>query len=151
MSSGINEWKQRGTLHLWRFKPDKRGLKGWHFFADHIGCDNLVELLDLLKQANYPVKRTIKLEKTPHAIAKRPAALNKSYKVLTPDSLRFVRNPETEQDQWSSKMSGQSLEIELGYDRIEELADSIRKVRNGDYDFSIGPTDGEQPQNIWFW
>ena len=150
MIDAINKWQQHGAVYFWRYKPEKGNLRGWHFAADKPGCESTIELLDLLKDAEYPAKRTMKLVQAPTSITNRPFA-HVGRKIVSPSALRIIADPADPKDYWRLNEDGDRAEMKLGREGLGEGADAVRSVKNGEYDFSVGPWEGNIRQNIWFW
>jgi hypothetical protein len=151
MKDAIAAWKQSGRVYFWTYRPQKRNFIGWHFAADAAGKDSIIDLLEVLPNADYPTKRTVKLTSPPDRVLDVPFAPRHCHKVVSPAALRFVFEPEWQEDAWQVLMDGDHAQISLGHGSMRELADAVRSARNGDFDFAIGPRREDAPQAIWFW
>lgn len=57
----IARWEQRGVVCLWRYLDNTKNYPGWHFSADRLGCNSVIELLALMETAELPMRRTVQL------------------------------------------------------------------------------------------
>jgi hypothetical protein len=44
----VARWKQQGRVYLWRYKENRKNYPGWHFTADAVACNALLELFELM-------------------------------------------------------------------------------------------------------
>ena len=100
MIDPINDWRQTGVIHLWRYKPEKSGLKGWHLTGDERGLQSTAKLLELLGSATYPAKRTVNLTKPSERIAAGPFSPLHGRKVIAPISLQLSVDGSASDDLW---------------------------------------------------
>jgi len=151
MSDAINQWRQAGVVHLWRYKPEKSGLKGWHFSTDHAGLESTIALVGLLGAANHPAKRTLTLTKPSQRTINRPFSPLAGRKVVAPVSLQLSVGADDAEDLWQLNEEGARAKLRLGRKSLRELLEALLELKSRGYgDFSVGPSQG-QPQNIWFW
>jgi hypothetical protein len=152
MSDAINDWRQAGVLHLWRYKPEKSGLKGWHFRADEQGLNSIIGLAEVLGSATYPAKRTVQLAKPSERTVNGPFSPLAGRKVIAPVSLQLSVDGDSPDDLWELVEEGERAKLRLGRKAVAELLDGLRELKERGYgDFSVGPTRGEPGQNIWLW
>lgn len=152
MSDAINEWRQAGVMHLWRYKPEKSGLKGWHFQADEQGLNSAIALVELLASATYPAKRTLNLTKPSERTINGPFSPIGNRKAIAPVSLQLSIDANQPEDLWQLEEEGERAKLHLGSKSIVELLAGLRERKERGYgDFAVGPTRGERPANIWFW
>jgi hypothetical protein len=148
----IKNWRQTGSLHLWRYKPEKRGLTGWHLKGDKSGIDSAIALLELMRDATYPAKRTLNLTKPSERTVNGPFSPVRGHKVISPQSLQLSLNESESDELWELSEEGGKARLQLGRKSLARLADALRELQERGYgDFSVGPVRGEQPQNIWLW
>lgn len=152
MGDPINAWRQVGVIHLWRYKPEKSGLKGWHMTADQDGLSSVIALVELLLAATYAAKRTLRLARPSKCIIRRPFSPLGDRRVVAPRSLQLSVHANGPEDYWQLDEEGEKLKLSLGRQSVVGLLDGLRVLKEQRYgDFSIGPARGEPPQNIWFW
>jgi len=104
------------------------------------GYDSLALLLSLLKILAPESKRTIALDSPDRWSAS--AELKK-----TPEEKAVIRLTDVG-EAWILKNKDGKLMIELNLLGISLFLAGIEKAKYGEYDFSIGGTNG---QNLWFW
>ncbi len=132
--------------------PEKRGLTGWHFSPDKAGLDSTITLVELLGAATYPVKRTLRLTRPSEQTASSPFASLNGRKVIAPKSLQLSADGTRPADLWQVEEEGGRVRLRLGPKALMELLDGLRELQQRGYgDLSVGPTQGERPQNIWLW
>ena len=151
MNDAIAAWKQSGRLYFWTYRPQKRNFIGWHFAADAAGKDSIIKLLEVLPNTDYSTKRTVKLTPPPDNVLNVPFSPRHNHKVVLPAALKIVFQPEWPEEAWQVLTDGDHAEVSLGRGSMGELAEAVRRTKNGDYDFAIGPRRQDSPQVIWFW
>jgi hypothetical protein len=151
MNPAINNWKQSGLVHFWRYKPEKSGLNGWHFQANVTGLDSVLDLVKILHSAASG-KRTLTLTRPSDRMATGPFSPLAGRKVISPTSLQFSVSADSPVDLWQLDESGERAELKLGKESLAELRDGLEQLNSRGYgDFQVGPTRGARGQNIWFW
>jgi hypothetical protein len=152
MNDPVNEWRQQGIVHLWRYKPEKGGLNGWHFTADSAGLDSTIELIERVALAKHPGKRTVKLTTPSKKIVNGPFSPVRDRKVIAPSSLQLSVDKSDPADSWEIAEEGDRLRLQLGAKSVVELLEGFRLLKRQGYgDFLVGPTRGKPAQNIWLW
>ena len=152
MSDPINAWRQAGDIHLWRYRPEKRGLEGWHLTADKDGLNSVIALAELLLAATHPAKRTLRLTKPSQQAINTPFRALGGRKVIAPCSLQLAVHTNGAEDHWELNEEGDRAQLRLGRQSVVAVLDALRDLRDRKLDdFSIGPQCGEPSPNIWFW
>ena len=151
MRDPVGEWQQQGSIYLWRFKPEKRGLTGWHFAGDDQGCASTVALVRLLIHLDYPAKRTLRLAPPSCKIARIPFAYEGAHRLVCPTALRLRSCHDQLPSAWGVTEDADHVEFALGREALKELLAGIESLRQGDWDFSVGPHEGGRAQNVWMW
>src|SRR5215213_7050400 len=114
MKDAINDWRQAGVMHLWRYKPDKSGLTGWHFQTDEQGLNSAIALVELLASATYPAKRTLNLTKPSDRIINGPFSPIGNRKAIAPVSLQLSIDANAPEDRWQLDEEGERAKLQLG-------------------------------------
>jgi len=140
----VNKWVQRGCIYLWRHAGNPRNYCGWHMTADDAGCRSLLDLLDIIRDAQYAAKRTIQLTRpSEHELTSGCSAPPRP---ATRWELSHSK-PSMAPAHWCLSVEGTRVMLELGAERLEELWEGIQGIPNGSGDYCIGD-DG---QELWFW
>ncbi|QNN65251.1 hypothetical protein H9L12_00960 [Sphingomonas rhizophila] len=121
MKDAINQWGQVGVVHLWRYKPEKSGLKGWHFHADEAGLKCTIGLVELLGAATYPAKRTLNLTKPSERTVNGPFSPLGGRKIIAPVSLQLSTDGHDTKDLWQLEEEGERVKLHLGRQALAEL------------------------------
>lgn len=152
MGERINEWRQVGAIHLWRYQPEKGGLKGWHLSASDEGLVSTIALVELLCAAPYPSKRTLHLARPSDRTINGPFSPVTGRKVISPTSLQLSVDADDPEGLWQLDEEGDRVRLRLGRQSATKLLDGLRLLKQQGFgDFTIGPTRGEPLQNIWLW
>lgn len=152
MENSINAWRQAGTVHLWRYKPEKGGYKGWHFTSDKDGLESAITLFELLNIASRSAKRTFKLIAPSDREINGPFRLNGMHKALAATSMQIELDTDQPADFWQLEVDGERVSLRLGRGSVTKVLDGLIERRTQGYgDFSVGPTKRRPPENIWFW
>lgn len=148
----LSEWKQAGVMHLWRYDPEKPGIRGWHFTGDRQGLESVVALLRLLQGRPRVTSRQISLTQPSDRTIRGPFSPIDDRKVTTATSLQLVTDPELSEEFWEMKKDGGSVDLRLGVKSLVDLREGFETlIETGIGDFSVGPSKGRPGQNIWFW
>ena len=152
MENSINAWRQAGVAHLWRYKPEKRGYKGWYFTSDKDGLESAITLFELLNVASRPAKRTIKLIAPSDHTTNGPFRLDGIHNVLAATSMQIELDTDQPVDFWQWDVLGERVCLRLGQGSVAKVLDGLIERRAQGYgDFSVGPTKRSSPESIWFW
>lgn len=149
----VSQWKQKGRTCLWRYKPKLKLYDSWHFTADAEGCDSLVELLELMSQAEYSQHRTLTLT-DPQPVGADQIFGPHEMKVWHPEKLRLSFDPTMSTAPGLVEVDGR-IEFALSPAEIQDLREAIADVRKGDADFGVGFGDKQENSmhivRFWWW
>lgn len=141
-----HEWKQEGSVFLWRYEPRNRNYGGWNISADKAGCGSLIKLLDVLSMDGSGATRSVRITRPTKAILAVPNCPVRTF--VAPNALRItIANDPTE---WRFPMTSEYADLSMGADWLLLMRDSIKDIDAGLGDYSIGGSDkGDLP--LWFW
>ena len=140
----VNKWRQQGRIYLWRYAGTSRNHSGWHMTADEVGCQSLLDLLDIMRDAQYAAKRTVQLTRP----GERELTSGCSARPRPATRLELSHSkPKMAPAHWCLAVEGARVTLELGAERLEELREGIQGIPSGNGDYCIGD-DG---QELWFW
>lgn len=145
---GVTKWKQQGVICLWRYQDNTKNYPGWHCTADRLGCNSILELLRLMKTAECPVRRTVRVSPPSADVLGVPNNRRARWKAAASLDLGFDRraNP----DLW--QLGGDDRVIlRLGLDRLAAFAAGVGGILEGKGDFSIGEEAGGPVLWLWWW
>ena len=145
MDHTTHNWRQTGRIYLWHYVDNPKNYRGWHLAADADGCKSLRQLLASFQTALYSTKQRIDLDQTDDRLApvENYAGRYRSY------SRWEIQHSKSKHaaDHWQLTADGNLVQLELGLDRVAELANALTQLSRGNDDFLIGD-DG---QELWFW
>jgi hypothetical protein len=145
MEHSIEKYLVKGNLYTWEFKERNPNMKCWNFTADKIGCDSLIELLELMNISTYPSRKTIKAANPTSQIAV-PNNRNTQWQSKNSIDLTHLKS---ESGIWSIDVKRDSIEIKLDVPKLKEFQQAIEKIRIDKGDFAIG--DMNDNNILYFW
>lgn len=145
MDQSVERWKQAGRIAVWMNPRTKD--EHWNLTSDPLGATSLLELLDLIEAAEFPVRRTLKVTKpnfTPDHGGR--------WKVRVADCLRLVHNRvEFEANRFNLlAFEPKKLQLELGAAWLGEFRKAIEDIVQGGGDYSIG-NRRKGSDELWVW
>ena len=142
MDDATSNWRQVGQVHLWHYATNSHG---WHLTADDTASAALIQLLGLMRDAQFTAKQTIALSSC--AADELPAA-NFPGRFKTYRQWNLVHSkPKHADDHWRVTADDEQITLEVGTARLDELRQGLENVRQGIGDYHIG-TEGME---LWFW
>lgn len=148
----LGEWKQVGATHLWRYDPEKPGLRGWHLTGDKPALQSISSLLGLMQGRPRLTSRALGLDAASTRSIKGPVTPVGDRRVTVASSLELVFDPERPADFWQLSKAGTVVTLQLGAVSLVDLREGFESlIASGTGDFSVGPRDARPGQNIWFW
>lgn len=142
MDDVTSKWRQAGRVHLWHYATDSHG---WHLTADSTASEALIQLLGLMRDAQFTAKQTIALSS--FVADERPAA-NFPGRFKTYRQWHLVHSKQKHADyHWRLTADDEQVTLEVGTARLDELRQGIDNIRRGIGDYHIG-TEGME---LWFW
>ena len=136
------EWKQTGKIFIWRYDGNPKNYRGWHMSADKLGCKSLLELLEIYKQYNTDVWRTLQLS-TP--TSEQYLVPSRRFIPIIESKLTIQKNENSEF--WKIEKIRSKLMIETGTNNLAKLISGVNDVMNNKGDYFIG----SKGQELWFW
>lgn len=153
-NTSIADWKQRGHISLWRYKPMPRLYSGWHFAADPEGCESLRELFLLFLESAYPVHRSLRLT-DPRSVRADRIFSEHELQVCFPHKLRIRFDPEAPDDESTFHENDERLDVFLGREWLREWQSALPEVARGNADFSlwfeVPSKDPMKRISFWWW
>lgn len=147
MTMGVSAWKQAGHIYVWRYAIPNRSRRGWHFHADRVGCESVVDLIDRMVAEGEPSHRTLALGLVTPEIWALP-------NFGPPKGDRFTRL------RIDCRPGREALDIEpvedrlvlgLGAKRAPLLRAALIDLMLGQHDFGIAPSDNRHGVPWMFW
>ena len=146
MRDWVNEWRQEGSLWIWRYRNPKHGWDGWHLSADPAGARSLRNLIDRM-HGGQPCHRTLRLEPMTDAVLAVP-----NYKrPIMPDSDRLRVDYTPEAGALSLAAVEKRLVLLIGSSSIRPLAAALAQVEAGYGDFGMAMAKGLGRDRLMFW
>ena len=144
-------------MYLWRFPHNTRNFPGWQFVADKDGCQSLLELLDLMRNARWSAQAEIRLNKPTEEIVSVPGWPHGTR--WTAASVLLIRFPKGKvpESHWRWDGTPTQPRLNIGIDKLRELRDAIAEVAKGFGDFCVTAEDSplhgvdKAKASIWFW
>jgi len=148
-SECVNNWKQQGSVSLWRYPTGSRQrYPGLNTHADSRATQSLVALTQCLLE-DVSGTRTIRLSE-PSPAALSSAGFDRDYEWFTKIKLDYER----ERRGLVFEIVGETVLLAIGYSGVRELRRALERYDKGDYDFAI-PCDviggGKYDRAVWFW
>ena len=141
-----HQWKQQGSVVLWRYTENLRNYPGWQLTADAMGCHSLVELLDAFDADGVAGSRAVNISPPTPAILTVPN--NRRAQWVAPTKLRVSFS--TTPSQWRFPEALEPAGLTVGAEWLQKLRHGILGIPLGEGDFAIGNSDdGNLP--LWFW
>ena len=147
MSENVASWQMRGRIFVWRYKSIRTIHQGWHFSAEPLGCDALIELLILMKSTAAAAHRTIAVAQPTPSIWSLPDYGEPKQERL--GKMRVLFDPLF--DDLQMQLNVDRLELRTGVERIDDLIVALTDVRSGKGDFAFGPTHRGASPPLCFW
>ena len=135
----VSRWKQNGLAAFWREPKSDH----WNLTADDECCRSLIELIDLMQNAQWSSRAQVSLT-MPDRTANGDVAgakFAKSIEICYPKD-------QVGREHWEIR-SDQNLSLEIGFDRLFELRSVVNDIRVGNGDYSIG--SDANPLWVWWW
>lgn len=133
----VDRWRQRGRIAMWT-EPNS---SAWNFCADATGCDSLISLLQLMENAEWSSKASLKLSRPKMTASGDPA------------QIRFANNMtiaypkgRVAEDHWGLAGKREPT-LKFGLQGLQEFKSAINDIKVGKGDYSIG----ESPNELWIW
>jgi hypothetical protein len=139
-------WKQSGHIALWRYRDKKRNYDGWHLTADASGCESLGALIEAMTVDGSGASRSISIKRPTRAMRSVPRS--PEWAIIVPTVWQLSVGSDV--SEWRFAETSEYAELCVGMDWLPLLADSIRDIRRGMGDNSIGDTD-RGSLALWFW
>ena len=139
-----NKWKQQGSISLWHYEGFPKNICGYHLTSDQAGCEFLLGLTELFRNAEYPAQKKIILDAPTSARLAVPGCPGKCVPAARLE-LRFLSTACDEH--WTVNESDGEVIIEMGASSLKDLERGIRDITLGQGDWSIG--NGRK--SLWFW
>jgi hypothetical protein len=138
-----------GRIYVWEYPETVESFAGWHLTADSVGGDRLLAAIDDLLSGAFVESASFTVDPVTPAVLAVPN--NRRAKASSPKYLR-MKMAEDPRHLFFHK-TAESLTIEAGRERLEELRDSITQVARGEGDFAMVPDQRRRPpdQALWFW
>jgi hypothetical protein len=147
MSEAVNNWKQSGSVYLWRYKSDRVKHAGWHFTADDDACECLIDLLDAMAAVSDATHRSLKLSPATEAVWGVPNFGLPRREALGTLTLRFLPTYED----LDIGYQDDRLTLQVGLARVQKLRAAILDVRLGGGDYHLSPNIRNDASRLWFW
>jgi hypothetical protein len=150
----IDRWKQKGAAYLWRYATQRRNFPGWNFTADAVGCQSLIELIDLMLSNEWSATQTIRLHQPTDSIASLPG-LDGSWHAANILSLKYP-SAKAPAALWECS-DGRDPVLTVGRDKLIDLRSAMMSVSQNIGDFCLHseeqPAQGTDTKHlaIWFW
>ena len=55
----VEQWKQNGSLYLWRYLENTRNFPGWHLSADDLFCQSFADLTEKMLASRWSSQKTL--------------------------------------------------------------------------------------------
>jgi hypothetical protein len=119
----VARWKQKGRVHLWRYKQPSRNNSGWHLAADEAGCDSVLQLLELMANARWPGRQSIMVSAPEERMTVGVAPPGKGRTWLAPQEW-LLHHPKgaVADDHWQWTATETQAVLAVGLARLRELA-----------------------------
>lgn len=144
-----DQWKQRGSLALWRHTENERNFPGWHLTADASGSDSLVELLDAFVADGRSASRILRITKPTPRLLSVPNNRHGGANWEAPAKLRLSFTA-TSEEHWSFPSDIKPAQLTIGADWIKPLKEGVEGLILGRGDYAIGSSD-DLSLPLWFW
>jgi hypothetical protein len=137
----VDRWRQLGTLYLLQTKHPR--MCEWAMMADDPACDAMLDLLNRMKSARWPSKRTLSAVKPT-----RPPDHGGDYAFRGATEFTIIyRKGTVANDHWLLEERDRGIVLSVGLSRLHELRDAITDMKRGGGDFAIGGDKGR----LWIW
>ena len=133
------KWKQAGSIRFWY---SQRKVKGYHFSANPIACDAILELIPLLLEHPQAGPQTLIIDVVPekgrHNKLNEAPALSKLKLDYQPELAgNFTIGPTT---------------LSFSTPGLNQFQDSVRELKAGGGDWALWSCDSEsESEPLWFW
>ena len=148
MDDRIRTFRVTGKVYLWRYGDATAGYKGIHLTADNKGCQELLTLLDLMKDSKYSSKHQLAL--TPPT-GNQTDVPSRSYSKIQPYSSLQLNHQKQYVDHWRITYKDEGLVIEFGKNHLNQLINAIAAINDGKGDFTISDENADDENTLWFW
>lgn len=146
----VARWKQRGTVHCWRYRDNSRNYPGWNLAADEDACRSLLALIEFMSAAPYSSAQTIRLSPPSHLVLSVPGNRNGDARWTAARSLQLqYRNGMVTADHWTLDRDGADLTLSVGEASLAELRSGIDDMAHGRGDWGIGELPDEFVTYWW--
>ena len=139
----VDRWRPQGRVCMWKHKSRHTD---WNLAADEMACDALLDLLQRMRDAEWPSHRLFTLTKpevtATGAPADRPAWFAKQWSLKYPKSM-------VADDHWSLDTTQDHVRLAIGRSRLDDLAEAVVDMKRGGGDYAIGKEDA--PLWTWWW
>lgn len=144
----VARWKQKGRVHLWRYKQPSKNNSGWHLTADEAGCESVLDLLELMASARWPSRHSIVITEPTELMTVGVAPPGKRKPWVTPRAW-MIQYPRAAADNlWQWSATERQAVLAVGLSKLRELQAGFREIQRGGGDYSMG-ADGED--RLWVW
>lgn len=147
MPTAVNDWKQQGRVFVWRYPPHRRKHEGWHLTADAGGCDSLARLIEAMRAAPRPTRRTVRTSRATAPVWAVPNFGEPRKETPPPLTLRFEPGFT---DLTLTEEDGR-LVLRIGHARADELVAALEDVGRGGGDYALAPHERGAGPRLWFW
>lgn len=146
----VNKWKQKGSVCVWQYVDVSPNYYGWHFSANRAGCDSLLDLIQLFKQAKWNAKVEVHISPATKDILKIPGVRGGDAPARSPNAIELTFSPAADPpNKWELGFRGMNLSLTLGPAMLQEFEQLVADVSRGRDDYSIGPED--RASRLWCW
>ncbi len=146
MDSSIEKFIPVGSISIWKYSEKNPLHRHWNLTADTKGCDSLLELLSLMQVSQFSSKKTVRLALPTDQQINVPNNRNAKWHSKLILELKYTKS---NNDQWQLYETNNTIEIIAGNNKLIELCEVLKKIKNNKGDFAI--SDGNDDNVLYFW
>ncbi|WP_321309046.1 hypothetical protein [Marinifilum fragile] len=150
MDSQIEKYIPKGKIYTWKYTERYGKFEAWNFTLDQDGANSLSDLLDLMKESQYPSKKKIATTYPNRNQLDVPNYLNGKAKWESKPNIVFSFKKYEDENYWEIKENTSSIELRFGFAKLRELKKAIQDIPKGKGDYGIYDASENNLLMIWW-
>jgi hypothetical protein len=140
----IEQWNRRGSISLWHYDGFPKSYCGYHLSADQAGCAFLSGLIARFRNAQYPARKKIALDRPTPEVLSVP---NCPKQCLPAEHVELCFRSDWDDGHWSVGERDGEVVIEMGARGLNDIDRGAADMARAAGDWSTG----SGTQSLWFW